>query len=87
MVPSTEETATRGIGNLKTDKPQASQTKNKNPISNLSNKDMALNKLTSLDISRSFSRTETEYTVKPKKTRLISSASLDDKDTREQQPK
>ena len=48
---------------------------------------MALNKLTSLDISRSFSRTETEYTVKPKKTRLISSASLDDKDTREQQPK
>ena len=49
---------------------------------------MALNKLTSLDKSRSSSRTETEDTVKPQnKTRSISSASLDDKDTKEQQQK
>ena len=49
---------------------------------------MALNKLTSLDKSMSYSRTETEDTVKPQnKTRSISSASLDDKYTKEQQPK
>ena len=41
---------------------------------------MALNKLTSLDKSRSSSRTETEDTVtSDTKTRSISSASLDDK--------
>ena len=49
---------------------------------------MALNKLTSLNKSRSFSRTETEDTAKPQnKTRSISSASLYDKDNKEQQPK
>ena len=49
---------------------------------------MALNKLNSLDKSRSTSRTETEDTVKRQnKTRSISSASLYDKDTKEQQPK
>ena len=49
---------------------------------------MALNKLTSFDKSRSSSRTETEDTVKPQtKTRSISSASLYDKYTKEQQPK
>ena len=52
------------IGNLETEKPQASQTKNKNTISNESNKGMVLNKLTSLDKSKSSSRTETEHTVK-----------------------
>ena len=76
------------IGNLKTDKQEASQTENENPIINESDKDMALNKLTSLDKSKSSSITETEDTVKPKnKTKSISSASLDDKDTKEQQPK
>ena len=49
---------------------------------------MALHKLTSLDKSRSSSRTEKEDTVKPQnKTRPISSDSLYDKYTKEQQPK
>ena len=49
---------------------------------------MALNKLNSLNKSRSSSRTETEDTVITKtKTGSISSASLDDKNTKEQQPK
>ena len=49
---------------------------------------MALNKLTSLDKSRSSSRTEIDDTVKPQTKNIsISSASLDDKYTKEQQPK
>ena len=49
---------------------------------------MALNKLTSLDKSRSSSITETEDTVTADiKTRSISSAGLDDKNIKEQQPK
>ena len=48
---------------------------------------MALDKLTSLDKSRSYSRTETEDTVTPDtKKRSISSASSDDKNIKEQQP-
>ena len=49
LVPTTEETVKEVMGNLKTYKPQASQTKNKKPIRNESNKDMALNKSISLD--------------------------------------
>ena len=49
---------------------------------------MALNKLTSLDTSRSYSITEIEDTVIPEtKTISISSSSLDDKNIKEQQPK
>ena len=49
---------------------------------------MELNKLTSLDKSRYSSINETEEKVKPQnKTISISSASLDDNDTKEQQPK
>ena len=49
---------------------------------------MALNKSISLDNSRYSTRTETKDTVKTlNKTRLISSASLSDKDTKKQQPK
>ena len=44
LVPTTEETVKEVIGILKKDKPQASQTKNKKPIINESNKDMAFNK-------------------------------------------
>ena len=48
---------------------------------------MALNKLTSLYKSGSYSRTETEDTVIPEtKTISISSASLDDKNIKEQKP-
>ena len=59
LVPTTEYMVKEVISNMKTDKPKASQTKNKNSMSNESNKGMALNK------SRSYSRTETEDTVKP----------------------
>ena len=83
LVPTTEDTVKDVIGNLKTDKQEASQTKNKNPISNESDKGTALNKLTSLNKSGSSSIIETEDTVKPKnKTISISSDSLDDKDTK-----
>ena len=88
LVPTTEDTVKDMIGNLKTDKQEASKTKNKKPKSNESDKYTALNKLTSLDKSGSCSRTETEDTVKKQnKTGSISSSSLDDKDTKEQQPK
>ena len=88
LIPTTEEMVKDVIGNLKIDKQQASQSKNEKPIINESDKDMALNKLTSLYKSRSYSITETEDTVKPKNnTRSIPSASLDDKDTKEQQPR
>ena len=47
-----------------------------------------MNKLSSLDKSRSSSRTETLDTIKPlNKTRSISPASLDDKDIKKKQPK
>ena len=49
LVPTTEEAVKEVIGNLKTDKPQASKTKDKNPISNESDKDMSWNKSSSLD--------------------------------------
>ena len=47
------------ISNMETDKPQASQTKNKKSIRNESNNGMPLNKSILLDKSRSSSRTET----------------------------
>ena len=76
------------IGNLKTDQQKASHTEFENTISKDTEKYIALNKLTSLDKSRSSSRTETEDTVIPEtKTRSISSASLDDKNTKEKQRK
>ena len=49
LIPTPEDTVKDVIGNLKTDQQEASQTKNEKPISNDSYKDMALNKLTSLD--------------------------------------
>ena len=83
FIPTTEDMVKDVIGNLKTDQQKASQTENENPIRSDSDKDMELNKLTSLDKSRSSSGTKTEDTVKPQnKTRSISSASLDDKDTK-----
>ena len=80
LIPATEDLVKDLIGNLKTDQQEASRTENENPISNDSEKYMALNKLTSLDKSMSSSRTETEDTVIPEtKTGSISSSSLDDK--------
>ena len=54
LVPTTEDTVKEVISNLKTDKQEAFQTKNKKPISNESEKYMVLNKLSSLDKSRSY---------------------------------
>ena len=88
LIPTIKDTVKDVISNFKTDQQEASQTENENPISNDSEKYMALNKFTSLDKSGSSFRTETIDTLKPQtKTRSISSASLYDKDTKEQQPK
>ena len=88
LFPTTEDMVKEMISNMETDKTQASQTKNKKSIINVSKEGVALNKSSSLDKSRPSSRTETEDTVKPlNKIRSISSASLDDKDTKKQQPK
>ena len=59
LIPTTEDTVKDVIGNFKTDQQEAPQTENEKPISNDSDKDMAFNKLTSLDKSKSFSGTET----------------------------
>ena len=80
LIPATEDTVKGVIGDFKNNQQEASQTENEKPISNDSDKDMALNKLTSLNKSRSSSRTEKEDTVTPEtKSRSILSSSLDDK--------
>ena len=53
------------ISNLKTDKQKASGSYFEKPISEDLEKDMDLDKLPLLDKSRSYQKTETEYTVKP----------------------
>ena len=58
-----EDQIKNAIGNLKTDKQKASVSGFKKPISEDIETDMALNKLTSLDKSRSYSKTETGDTV------------------------
>ena len=76
------------IGNVKIDQQKASHTEFEKPIVKDTEKDMALNKLTSLDKSRSSARPETEYTVTPDtKTASISSAGLDDKNIKEKNQK
>ena len=88
MIQPKEDTVKEGIGNLKTDQQKSPHIEFEKPIIKDTEKDMALNKLTSLDKSGSSSRTETEDTVTPEtKTRSNSSASLDDKNIKEQQPK
>ena len=57
LVPTTEYMFKDVIGTLKNDQQEASQTENEKPISNDSEKDKALNKLTSLDKSGSSSIT------------------------------
>ena len=80
LIQTKEDTVKYVIGNLKTDQQKASHTEFEKPISKNIEKDMELNKLTSLDKSGYSSRTKTEDTVTPDtKTRSISSASLDDK--------
>ena len=49
LITATGNTVKDMIGNLKTDQQEATQTKNKKPITNDSDKDLELNKLTSLN--------------------------------------
>ena len=68
---------------LKTDEQKASDSYFKKPIREDEEEDMALNKLTSLDKSRSSSKTETEDTVKLDTKHIsMSSASSDDKNSK-----
>ena len=53
LIPATEDRVKAVIDNFKTDQQKASHTKYENPISKDSEKDMSLNKLTSLDKSGS----------------------------------
>ena len=72
---------------MKTDEQKASDSDFENPISEDIEKDTALNKLTSLDKSRSSSITETEDTVTLYTIFFsISSASTYDKNIKEQKP-
>ena len=52
------------IGNLQTERKKASESYSEKTLSKYKEKDIALNKVTSLDKSGSFSKTETENTVK-----------------------
>ena len=47
LIPTIKDTVKDVISNFKTDQQEASQTENENPISNDSDKDMALKRLTS----------------------------------------
>ena len=86
MIQPKEDQIKEAVGNLKTDEQKASDSEFENPISEDTEKYMALNKLTSLDKSRSISRTETEDTVTLDIKKIsISSASSDDKNIKEQQ--
>ena len=62
LIPTIQDTVKDVISNFKSDQQEASQTENENTISKDSNKDMVLNKLTSLDKSRYSLRTEAKKT-------------------------
>ena len=63
LINPTEDKTQDGIGNLQTEKQKSSDSYSEKPLSKDKEKYMALNKLPSLDKSRSSSRTETEDTV------------------------
>ena len=60
----TEDKTKDNIGNFQTKKQKASESYSENPLSKDKDKDMAQNKLPSLDKSGSASKTETEHTHK-----------------------
>ena len=64
MINPSEDKIQDDIGNLQTEKQKVSESYYENPLSKDKEKDMALNKLSSLDKSGSASKTETEHTVK-----------------------
>ena len=80
LINPTEDKIQDDNGNLQTEKQKASGSQSEKPLSKDKEKDMARNKLPSLDKSRSSSKTETENTLKlDTKKRSLSLASSDDK--------
>ena len=64
MIKPTEDKIQDYIGNFQTEKQKASESYSENPLSKYKEKEMALNKVPSLDKYGSSSKTETENTVK-----------------------
>ena len=64
LINPTEDKIQDNIGNLQTEKQKASQSYSEKPLSKDKDKDMAQNKVPSLDKSGSASKTETEHTLK-----------------------
>ena len=64
LINQTEDKIQDDIGNLQIEKEKASDSYSEKPLRKNTEKDMALNKLTSLDKSGSSSKTETENTLK-----------------------
>ena len=64
LINPTEDKIQEDKGNLQTEKQKASESYSEKPLSKDKEKDMALNKLPSLDKYGSSSKTETENTVK-----------------------
>ena len=80
LINTTEYKIQDDIGNLQTEKQKASDSYYGKPLIKDKEKDMALNKLPSLDNSWSSSKTETENTLKQHtKKRSLPLASSDDK--------
>ena len=87
LINTTEDKIQDDIGNLKTEKQKSSESYYENPLSKDKEKDMALNKVSSLNKSRSTLETETENTVKldTKNISLLLASSYD-KHMEEQEP-
>ena len=64
LINPTEDKIQDDIGNLQTEKQKSSDSYYKKPLIKDKDKDMAINKLPSLDKLRSYSKTETETTLK-----------------------
>ena len=84
LINPTEDKIQDYIGNLQTEKPKASESYSEKLLCKDKEKEMALNKLPSLDKSGSSSKTETENTVKLDTKKIpLSLVSLDDKNMEE----
>ena len=86
LINPTEDKIQDDNGNLQTEKQKASGSQSEKPLSKDKEKDMAMNKLPSLDKSRSSSKTETEHSLKlDTKKRSLPLASSGDKNTEKQE--
>ena len=87
LINPTEDKIQDNIGNLQTEKQKASDSYSEKPLSKDNEKYMALNKLPSLEKSKSSSKTETENTLKlDTKKRSLPLASSDDKNMEKPEP-